>query len=88
MTRRVLRHVSPAFAEDPLRVLRVARFAARFDFSVADDRLMFDMDGLTNVLQLRIADLGNDVRISFADQSVILLGVDDSQLLPDHFFFV
>jgi len=33
----VLRHVSPAFAEDPLRVLRVARFAARFDFSVADE---------------------------------------------------
>lgn len=27
---RVLRHVSPAFAEDPLRVLRTARFAARF----------------------------------------------------------
>lgn len=27
---RVLRHVSPAFAEDPLRVLRVARFAAKF----------------------------------------------------------
>ncbi|HET7202474.1 MAG TPA: multifunctional CCA addition/repair protein [Steroidobacteraceae bacterium] len=27
---RVLRHVSPAFVEDPLRVLRVARFAARF----------------------------------------------------------
>ena len=26
---RLLRHVSPAFAEDPLRVLRVARFAAR-----------------------------------------------------------
>jgi tRNA nucleotidyltransferase (CCA-adding enzyme) len=32
---RVLRHVSPAFAEDPLRVLRVARFAARFAFDVA-----------------------------------------------------
>ena len=31
----VLRHVSPAFAEDPLRVLRVARFAARFGFEVA-----------------------------------------------------
>ena len=27
---RILRHISPAFAEDPLRVLRVARFAARF----------------------------------------------------------
>ena len=33
---RVLRHVSPAFAEDPVRVLRVARFAARFGFKVAD----------------------------------------------------
>jgi tRNA nucleotidyltransferase (CCA-adding enzyme) len=36
---RVLRHVSPAFSEDPLRVLRVARFAARFaplGFTVAD----------------------------------------------------
>ena len=37
---RVLRHVSPAFAEDPLRVLRVARFAARYaplGFSIAPD---------------------------------------------------
>ena len=33
---RTLRHVSPAFGEDPLRVLRVARFAARFEFDVAD----------------------------------------------------
>src|SRR5271169_3325517 len=31
----ILRHVGPAFAEDPLRVLRVARFAARFGFAVA-----------------------------------------------------
>jgi len=35
----VLRHVSPAFAEDPLRVLRVARFAARFGFAVAPETL-------------------------------------------------
>jgi tRNA nucleotidyltransferase (CCA-adding enzyme) len=35
----VLRHVSPAFAEDPLRVLRVARFAARFGFGIADETL-------------------------------------------------
>jgi tRNA nucleotidyltransferase (CCA-adding enzyme) len=33
----LLRHVSPAFVEDPLRVLRVARFAARFDFAVAPE---------------------------------------------------
>jgi len=39
---RTLRHVSPAFAEDPLRVLRVARFAARYHhlgFTVADETL-------------------------------------------------
>ncbi len=37
---KVLRHVSPAFAEDPVRVLRVARFAARFaEFSLADETL-------------------------------------------------
>ena len=37
---RVLRHVSPAFAEDPVRVLRLARFAARFaDFSVAPETI-------------------------------------------------
>ncbi len=33
----ILRHVSLAFAEDPLRVLRVARFAARFGFVVAPE---------------------------------------------------
>jgi tRNA nucleotidyltransferase/poly(A) polymerase len=37
---KILRHVSPAFAEDPLRVLRVARFAARYpDFKI-DKRTM------------------------------------------------
>nr|WP_067298990.1 hypothetical protein [Marinobacterium profundum] len=42
LQKRILRHVSPAFAEDPLRVLRVARFAARYaalGFSVADETL-------------------------------------------------
>jgi len=35
---KVLRHVSPAFAEDPVRLLRLARFSARWpDFSVAAD---------------------------------------------------
>lgn len=36
----VLRHVSPAFAEDPVRLLRLARFAARWpDFRVAEETL-------------------------------------------------
>ncbi|WP_318510862.1 multifunctional CCA addition/repair protein [Photobacterium leiognathi] len=42
ITDKVLRHVSPAFAEDPLRVLRVARFAARFahlGFTVAPETI-------------------------------------------------
>jgi tRNA nucleotidyltransferase (CCA-adding enzyme) len=46
---RLLRHVSPAFSEDPLRVLRVARFAARFaplGFSVHDSTMQL-MRGIT-----------------------------------------
>lgn len=42
LQQRILRHVSPAFSEDPLRVLRVARFHARFahlGFRVADETL-------------------------------------------------
>jgi tRNA nucleotidyltransferase (CCA-adding enzyme) len=35
----VLRHVSEAFAEDPVRILRVARFAARFGFRIAEETL-------------------------------------------------
>jgi tRNA nucleotidyltransferase (CCA-adding enzyme) len=45
---KLLRHVSPAFSEDPVRILRTARFAARYHhlgFSVADETmaLMVDM---------------------------------------------
>ena len=50
--RRVLRHVSPAFCEDPLRVLRAARFAARLaplGFTVAPE---------TNELMRRMAHSG------------------------------
>jgi len=49
---RLLRHVSPAFAEDPLRVLRVARFAARYaprGFRIAPETL---------VLMRRLAESG------------------------------
>ncbi len=38
---KVFRHVSDAFAEDPLRLLRIARFSARFpEFSIADETLL------------------------------------------------
>ena len=42
LQQRILRHVSPAFGEDPLRVLRVARFAARYahlSFRIADETM-------------------------------------------------
>ena len=39
LDRRILRHTSPAFAEDPLRVLRGMQFAARFDLTAAPDTL-------------------------------------------------
>mgnify|MGYP000084203833 FL=1 len=45
---RVFRHVSDAFAEDPLRLLRIARFAARFpEFTVAPET----MDALQAIVQ-------------------------------------
>ena len=47
---RLFRHVSEAFAEDPVRILRVARFAARFaEFRVAED---------TNALMRRMVEAG------------------------------
>ena len=55
---KTLRHVSPAFAEDPLRVLRVARFAARYahlGFRVADDTMAL-MRQLSESGELRGAD--------------------------------
>ena len=40
LKKRIFRHVSPAFAEDPVRILRLARFAARFpDFTVAPETM-------------------------------------------------
>ncbi|MCK5917549.1 MAG: multifunctional CCA addition/repair protein [Cocleimonas sp.] len=42
LEQRVLRHVSPAFAEDPVRILRIARFLARFSylgFHIADETM-------------------------------------------------
>ena len=48
----VLRHVSNAFLEDPLRVLRVARFAARFpDFHIAPETLVY-MKRMVDALEL------------------------------------
>lgn len=44
----ILRHVSPAFSEDPVRILRVARFAARFNFQVIPETLSLMKDMVQN----------------------------------------
>ena len=44
----VLRHVSSAFNEDPVRILRAARFAARFGFSIAPETLTLMRDMVSN----------------------------------------
>lgn len=62
LTARILRHVSPAFVEDPLRVLRVARFSARFaplGFSIAPETMqqmqnIVDADELQDLMPERV----------------------------------
>lgn len=44
----VLRHVSSAFSEDPVRILRGARFAARFGFTIAPETLQLMRDMVNN----------------------------------------
>ena len=44
----VLRHVSSAFSEDPVRILRGARFAARFGFAIAPETLQLMRDMVNN----------------------------------------
>jgi tRNA nucleotidyltransferase (CCA-adding enzyme) len=44
----ILRHVSTAFAEDPVRILRAARFAARFGFVIAPDTLTLMREMVNN----------------------------------------
>lgn len=76
---RVLRHVSDAFVEDPVRILRVARFAARFHhlgFAIAGEtmalmRRMVDAGEVDALVPARVwketelALAGNDVRVFF-----------------------
>ena len=52
IARRTLKHVSPAFSEDPVRVLRVARFKARFH------QMGFSVDPATRALMARMVDNG------------------------------
>jgi len=74
----LLRHVGPAFVEDPLRVLRLARFAARFGFAVAPETL---------ALARRMAhdgELGHLVAERVWQETARALG----EAMPDRYFAV
>lgn len=71
---RVLRHVSTAFIEDPLRVLRVARFAARFHnygFTIAPDTLalMTKLSESGELLSLSGERVWQEIERSLADEN-------------------
>ncbi|MDT8375907.1 MAG: HD domain-containing protein [Mariprofundaceae bacterium] len=55
LARRILRHVSPAFAEDPLRVLRGMQFAARFTLTLDPDTAVLCQSLLTEAETLPIS---------------------------------
>ena len=84
---RVLRHVGPAFVEDPLRVLRAARFMARFaplGFTVAPEtmalmREMVASGELADLVPERVwQELRRSIAPSSAPTGVALSGLEDS----------
>jgi tRNA nucleotidyltransferase/poly(A) polymerase len=54
---RILRHTSEAFADDPLRVLRLARFAARYNFAIAPETIVL---ARKLVKSFELSELSND----------------------------
>jgi tRNA nucleotidyltransferase (CCA-adding enzyme) len=71
---RLLRHVSPAFVEDPLRVLRVARFAARYaylGFTVAEETmaLMAEISSGDELLSIAPERLWTETQTAMSEQT-------------------
>jgi len=66
---RTLRHVSDAFVEDPVRVLRVARFSARYGFGVAPEtlELMRDMVRIDEVDTLVAERVWQELQLALAE---------------------
>ena len=81
LAKRVLRHVSDAFVEDPLRVLRVARFATRFanqHFVIAEETmaLMGDMVASKELQQLPVERIWQEFKLALqCDQPQVFIRV-------------
>lgn len=86
---RMIRHVSPAFSDDPLRILRVARFAARFDFNVASETMELltnmgiNQDGLTLSRERILSELDKALSYNYTSRFFSIL-IDTQNL--DVFF--
>lgn len=76
---RIIRHVSPAFSDDPLRILRVARFAARFDFNVANETMELltnmgiNQDGLTLSRERILSELDKALNYNYTSRFFSIL---------------
>ncbi len=85
----VLRHVSPAFAEDPLRILRVARFAAQLGFVVAPETiaLMRAMAGAGALAELPAERVWQEFHkaLDSADAAAFLRVLQDANALQPWF---
>lgn len=88
LKQRYLRHVSPAFAEDPLRVLRVARFAARYHhlgFRIAPEtlKLMQDISQSGELLHLAMERVWQETckALAESDPSVFFTSLKESHAL-------
>lgn len=86
---RILRHVSPAFAEDPLRVLRVARFYARYahlGFEVADETvdLMVQLSTSDELIHLTAERVWKETERALAEETpfAYIELLDRCQALP------
>ena len=71
---KLLRHVSPAFSEDPLRVLRVARFAARYKylgFTIHEDTLalMSQLSASGELRELTAERVWNEVLLALGEKT-------------------
>ena len=92
LAQKLLRHVSPAFSEDPLRVLRVARFAARYHylgFTVAEETmtLMREMARSDMLKELTAERVWQETRRALMEQdpAVFFTTLEQADALSDWF---
>jgi tRNA nucleotidyltransferase (CCA-adding enzyme) len=84
---RVIRHVSDAFAEDPTRVYRVARFAAKFGFKVADETMALIKNMKSELIDIKTERVEKELMkvLVTSKPSIFFQILKDANLLDVHF---